>query len=222
MTSLLTPQTSKIKPLFDYLNKQKENERFIKTIEIAGTIFLISFFMFFAIKPTVFTISSLLGDIESKKILKKELRSKINNVIMAQELFSQVQENYQVVNASLPDNPEYYQAAFQVQKESEAAALIIDRITFGLNNPEEEDKSDVKSYTISIGVKGGFQSASQIVSELIKNQRIINIGSINFSTPVDDQSPTASPSASTDGNTLDTLFSAKLYYWPATTPDEKK
>jgi hypothetical protein len=74
----MTPSTnpsinifSKINPLISYLSKQRENNKFVKSIEISATFILISFFTFFAIKPTLLTISRLVGDIKAKEILVK-------------------------------------------------------------------------------------------------------------------------------------------------------
>ena len=57
---------SRLTPLFDYIKKRQENRKLRKTFELAATFILISFFLFFAIKPTALTISALIGDIKSK------------------------------------------------------------------------------------------------------------------------------------------------------------
>ena len=96
---------SRLTPLFDYIKKRQENRKLRKTFELAATFILISFFLFFAIKPTALTISALIGDIKSKELLSREMRNKITEVISAQDLFSQVQERYSLVDSCLPALP---------------------------------------------------------------------------------------------------------------------
>lgn len=224
MNTPLNSHVSRIKPLFDYLKKQRDNRRFVERLEIAATFVLVSFFLFFAIRPTVLTISTLLGDIESKKILRQELRSKINDVIQAQESFSEVQERYQVINNSLPDKPNYYQAAYQLQKTGESLGININKIAFNLSDTHGTIPANVEPYTIYLDVNGDFSSSTKLVSDLLNNQRIMEIKSINFSRVSEKDSNLASissPEAQPTSSSLKTRFSVRFYYWP-TTPNVKK
>jgi hypothetical protein len=224
MSNLLNSQISRVKPLFDFLKKQRENQKFIERMEIASTFALISFFMFFAIRPTALTISSLLGDIESKKVLKKELRSKINDVIQAQESFSEVQERYHVINNSLPDRPSYYQAAYQVQKTGELLGINIDKITFNLSDSQGSTMPDVQPYTISLDIDDDFMSSTRLISDIIGNQRATEIKLINFGQLPKENIPASESSSSAEvdpGHKLKTRFSVKFYYWPSSDYAEK-
>ena len=87
----LSIATSHLRPLVDYLRRQRNNQSFYHTIELNATVFLIIFFVVFAIRPTVTTISSLVGDINAKEIQQTQLKTKINQIIKAQDLYSQVQ-----------------------------------------------------------------------------------------------------------------------------------
>ncbi|HEX7542661.1 MAG TPA: hypothetical protein VF385_01090, partial [Patescibacteria group bacterium] len=125
---------SKISPLLSYLSKQRENKKFVRSIEISGTFILISFFTFFAIKPTLLTISKLVGDIKAKELLVKQLKSKINDVIISQDLFSQVQEKYALVESSLPTSPRFYQAASQIVGLTEKNQIYLDKINYSITD----------------------------------------------------------------------------------------
>jgi len=210
-------QTSKLRPLFDYLRKQQENKKFLKTIEISGTFLLIAFFSYFAIRPTVITISALNGDIESKKILKNELKEKINKVIEAQDLYSQVQEKYYVVNSSLPDMPKYYDASLQLVETSQKLGVVTDDLTFNLDpNAQKKALVDTKSFSVNTMFKSSFNNGLKIVSDLLNNRRIININGITFAVE-NTKNQIATPSAS--GNVV-VNFSSLFYFWPS--QNEKK
>ncbi len=212
MTDPFSAQVSKVKPLFAYLKKQRENKKFIKNTEITATFILITFFLYFAVRPTFLTISSLVGDIKSKQLMKQELKKKINNVIKAQDLYSLAQEKYQLINFSLPDRPNYYDAAFQTQSTGQEAGIQINKIAFDLAGSGTSKKLDpnLTNYSLGLTIDGRFNDAVKIVNELLKNRRLVNIESLNIGLPPEN---TASSGASTNGG-INTRFSALFYYWP--------
>lgn len=186
---------SKISPLLSYLSKQRENKKFIRSIEISGTFILISFFTFFAIKPTLLTISKLVGDIKAKEILVKQLKAKINDVIISQDLFSQVQERYALVESSLPTRPRFYQAASQVVGLSEKNQIYLNKINYSI--------TDSNYYSTSISTSSSFLSATSLLSELLQNRRLFQIDQISFSLEKDSSS-----------KIININLPLKIYYWP--------
>jgi len=212
MSLNLNPQVSRAKPLFDYIKKQQENRKFIKSIEIGATFILITFFLVFALRPTILTISSLKGDIESKKLLKEELRVKINKVIAAQELFSQVQERYQIVNSSLPDKPNFYEASSIVQQIGQKYGVAADSMAFNLEVGEVKEDPRIQAYNVSVGVNGPFTNALKFVTEILKNRRTGYISALNFVNQTELNNNSASPSVTPTG--VSTRFATIFYYWP--------
>jgi Tfp pilus assembly protein PilO len=214
MALSLNNQISRIKPLYDYLKKQRENYRFMRSLEISATFILITFFLFFAIRPTVIIISTLWGDIQSKQLLRSQLKTKINNVILAQDLFSQVQEKYQIVNTSLPDRPSFYETAQQLQQTGNNSALNINSFDYNLQTGEKDLLSpNLKTYQISIDVNGSFASATKLITELLANRRLINISSISIgpSGLANPDVPVTVPAGS-----ISTSFVSGYYYWSPT------
>jgi len=190
-----TKLSSQANPLFTYLQKQRENQKFIKLLEIGGTFFLISFFTFFAIKPTFLTISSLLGDIKSKELLTKELKTKINDVILAQDMFSQVQEKYSLIDSSLPINPRFYQANSQVVGLSKNNQIIIDKISYLVH--------DQNYFSTSISTSSSFPLAVSLISSILQNRRLTGIDNFTISLDKDNQ-----------GQKIIIDLPLKIYYWP--------
>jgi Tfp pilus assembly protein PilO len=214
MSLSLSNQVSRIKPLYNYLKKQQENYRFVRTVEISATFVLISFFMFFAIRPTVLTISSLWGDIQSKQLLKKKLETKIDNIVKAQDLFSQVQERYQIVNNSLPDRPQYSSAASQIQQTGNSSGLSINSFDYDLQSTDKDSTTpNVKSYQVNLNINGSFSSATKLISDLLQNRRLINIGAISVGLSVPATSGT--PISASPGS-ISTSFVSSYYYWSPT------
>jgi len=187
--------SSRINPLFVYLQKQKENQKAVKLVEIGATFFLISFFIFFAIKPTFLTISSLLGDIQSKELLNKQLRVKINDVIIAQDLFSQVQEKYSLVESSLPNNPGFYQATSQILGSSQNRQIFLNKIDYLVQDPNY--------FSTNISTSSSFLPSISLISDILQNRRLIDLNGFSFSLSKDIQ-----------GQKIDINLPLKVYYWP--------
>jgi len=198
----MTPSTnpsinifSKINPLISYLSKQRENNKFVKSIEISATFILISFFTFFAIKPTLLTISRLVGDIKAKEILVKQLKAKINDVIISQDLFSQVQEKYALIESSLPTSPRFYQSATQIVGLTEKNQIYLNKISYS--------PADSNYYSTNISTSSSYLSASSLLSELLQNRRLFQIDQVSFSLEKDNAN-----------KMININLPLKIYYWP--------
>jgi len=187
--------SSRINPLFVYLQKQRENQKTVKIFEISGTFLLISFFIIFALKPTFLTISTLLGDIKSKELLNKELKTKINDIIVAQDLFSQVQEKYSLIESSLPNNPRFYQANSQILALSQNHQVLLDKINYQV--------SDSNYFSTSISTSSSYLSATSLISDILQNRRLMKLDQFTFSVEKNDSS-----------QKININIPIKVYYWP--------
>lgn len=190
----ITTLSSKMSPLFAYLQKKRENQKLVRLVEIGSTFFLISFFILFAIKPTFLTISALIGDIKAKEILSKELKSKINDIIVAQDLFSQVQERYSLVESSLPLNLRLYQANAQILGSTTKYQLTPDKINYSF-------AKDQNYYSVNINTNSNFASALSMVSDLLKNRRLIDIDKLTFAINEDEEGK------------INLTMPLRIYYW---------
>lgn len=173
--------TSQVKPLIKYLKKKQENDRFLKSVEIIATLLLIIFFSVFAILPTAKTISALLGEIESKKVLVKSMRSKINQVVMAQDSFSKIQAKYLLVESSLPTSQRFFNAATQLQLAGAYAQIPISDVSFGLDNNQIVTADQSNHFMADLALTGNFLSMIDLVKNIEDNRRLNQISSVRFS-----------------------------------------
>lgn len=197
---------SQAKPLLEYLKKRQEDQKFLKSIEIAFTFTAISFFLIFAIKPTATTISALVGDIKSKQILVKEMHSKINNIVIAQDNFSKVQEKYRVVESSLPDSQRYYYSANQLRLSAQLSQINLDKLSFNI-----EDKPinpNLKYYSVSISQNSDFTSTVDFITKLQDSRRLLDLHPINLAVKIS-KDKESTPSASS----INFSLNSRLYYW---------
>jgi Tfp pilus assembly protein PilO len=206
--SLVNSLYSSTKPLFEYLKKQKENQKFVRKVEIASTFSLITFFLVFAIRPTFLTISSLLGEIKAKETSTKLMKAKINNLIQAQDNFAQVQERYQIINSALPDKNSFSTLYDQLQSSSRQSAFSLDSLNFSLKQKEAIPSFDAaKKYQVTLTSPTSFNYFVNFIDVISQNRRLIDISNLSFTSK-----NTTSKTASQSSEMLST-FSADVYYW---------
>ena len=99
-----------------------------------------------------------MGDIQSKELLTKQLRTKISDVIIAQDLFSQVQEKYSLVESSLPNNPGFYQATSQILGSSQNHQIFLNKIDYLVQDPNYFSTNISTSSSFLSGVCVGLTS----------------------------------------------------------------
>ncbi len=209
-----------LQPLYQYLRQQAENKKSYKYLEIGATFFLIAIFLFTAITPTATAISKLVGEIKSKQILEKKLKSKINSVILAQDNYSLMQENsrYQILESSFPARPRYYQSALSFSASSLNSNTNLNQLSFNLNSTDSPNNTtDIskQSFGINISAQGDYQSFLEMINMIINTRRLTDIESIQLN-----QIDTKEKS-SLNSDFINLNLSTSLYYLPTVSNEQK-
>ncbi len=173
--------------LFAYLEKKRNSKKFVKSVETSASFVLITFFLIFAIRPTAYTISSLLGEIKAKEILSQQkLKPKIQNVIQAQQNFALIQRDYHLIDASLPDSPSYSHLATQLLGAGYQSQIPFSKIDFNFNQTENQKLASSLSpnlnfYQVSLNQPTRFSSALELLNQIFSNRRLLEIEKISLS-----------------------------------------
>lgn len=176
---------SQLQPLYRYVRLQTENKKFMKYLEIGATFALIAVFLFFAIQPTASAISKLLGEINSKELLIKQSKMKINSILAAQSAYSEAQEKYYTIESSLPDNPKFYQAAVNFYSIADTSSVNIKSLNFILEddspNKSKKNTGD-KPNTFSLHLSGvaSYSQSLDLIKKLIESRRLIDLTNIQI------------------------------------------
>lgn len=212
MTPIKTQNPVKTEALFRYLEKQKENKQFIRSIELASTLLLISFFALVAVYPTFTIISGLMGDIKAKQLMSTQMSRKIASILEAQDTFAQIQDTYKIIDSCFPSTPSFAHTADQLILSGNNNTTI-DRLGFEVEKEkvtskitkEKVDNSNGSSYEVSTTIKSEYYPAITYLQKLQNNRRIFDINSFSISVPKK-QSAIASSSASQLNISLNTSF----------------
>lgn len=209
-----------LQPLYKHLRQQAENKKSYKYLEIGATFSLIAIFLFTAIAPTATAISKLVGEIKSKQILEKKLKSKINSIILAQENYSLMQENsrYQILESSFPSRPRYYESALAFSSSSQNSNTTLKQLSFDTqkNDSSKQASSESKQlFGINASAQGDYPSSLKMINSIANSRRLTDIESIQFS-QIDKKEQSSSSSAFINVN-----LSSSLFYLP-TIPNEQE
>lgn len=159
----------------------------VKTsIELVATLLTISFFVIFAIRPTVNTIGQLIAEINTQRQIQVKLDQKIQALQKAQNLWRENQSQISLLlDQALPKNPA--PEKFIRQAEALAAqtgvniqALSVDEaLLFG---QQRESQTEIQNFTATLTVEGGYPALTQFLNGMENLRRINNITSLEIGT----------------------------------------
>jgi len=175
------------------------------------TLFTVSFFALFAIRPTANTIVELLRKIDDGKYTNKKLAEKITALSAAQNTYFELIDDVGVVDDALPNEAAIDSYVKQLENMILASRLKIlttriDR--FRLNDKRGgDDKTLVTEFIpaegvrVGIAAEGSFEEVSDLLEKIHLIRRITTIEAINIS------------STSEEENKLMVSIQAKTYYF---------
>lgn len=207
-----------LQPLYKHLRQQAENKKSYKYLEIGATFSLIAIFLFTAIAPTASAISKLIGEIKSKQVLEKKLKSKINSIILAQDNYSLMQEKsrYQILESSFPSRPRYYESAMAFSSSSQNSNTTLKQLSFDTQKYDSSNQTPGESkqlFGVNASIQGDYPSSLKMINSIVNSRRLTDLESIQFS-QIDKKEQSSSSSAFININ-----LSSSLFYLP-TIPNE--
>lgn len=171
--------------------------------ELVLSILTVTFFLYFAIKPTLITIAGLLKTIKDQKLVAEKLEDKVNALNLAQKQFLVVEPDLYLVDQALPKNPSLSTLAKELEALARRAQVTIETIQFNQTTlrgePPAEGQTTVK-FSLTAGgnyldLKGFLQSVSSL-------RRIILVQSFSFK------------AGKLEGEALNLSINADAYYEP--------
>jgi Tfp pilus assembly protein PilO len=172
------------------------------------TIFTITFFAIFAIRPTLATIVELNKRIDDQKIVVEKLEKKATALATAQSEYLLIEEKIPLIDAAIPKT--YSLDTLLTQIEGIAASLNapidsiqVDEISFPEELVDEKKVGKVVDLPLNITISSTFMDIKEFMVMLSKIKRLVSIESISFSSETVDE-----------GNLLKMNLSVKAYHLP--------
>ncbi len=152
------------------------------------SLITISFFGFFAIRPTLITISGLIKEIKDKKAVVDQMDQKIESLTQAQINYSQIKDDLDLVNQSLPLDPDLSILVKQLEALARLSSVKIESIRFEKINLQGEKSNEAQTVNFDLATSGNYQSLKNFLNSLDNLRRIIGIDSFAFKASNEEES----------------------------------
>ena len=153
------------------------------------SILTISFFIVFAIRPTIKTIISLNRQTIDGRVTDQKLQDKINALSLAQSEYSQFTNEMPIILGSLPENSSVAPFLRLFEGASQASGTTINSFQLTtvnlLDPPSSKKELTLRETGFTVVVTGTYNNLLSFLEILRKLQRIIIIDSIGIGTSRD-------------------------------------
>lgn len=145
------------------------------------SLFTVSFFGMFAVRPTLRTIVELNRQITDSKTVSENLQKKIDTIVVAQEEYQLVKPFIEAVNQALPDEPNLTSLLTQLNglisnTDATISALQIQPVTYFATN----SSSQPTLINFSLALTGTYAQLYATLDKILTMRRTFTAESIEF------------------------------------------
>lgn len=171
-------------PTLPYLNQERSQKFF----GVVLTLVALSFFGFFAINPTISTISKLQKEVSDSRFAYSQLESKIKNLSELRKQYSNLQNDLPDIISAIPTTPDVHLLFAQIQtiaRQSDVAVKRLQNFEVEVLRNSKPSEKQYYSYSFSIAGNGTFANISNFVSTIASMQRVIDIDLLSIASQND-------------------------------------
>lgn len=175
------------------------------SISLVLSLLTISFFGFFAIKPTLTTIARLIKEVKEQKVVDQSLQRKINDLTKAQTTYQAVEPNIYLVERALPKDSQIIRFTQELNFLAFKHTLLITAFNFNefnLFGGEAIEKTEPIAIEFNITLAGQYPNLRDFLADFDNLDRLIKIDSVSFTTESDIQ------------GALESEISGKVFHFP--------
>lgn len=175
------------KELTTTLNKFYQQPVAKVSLELFLSVVTVIFFIIFAIRPTLVTMSDLVKEIEDKRELDQEMTQKIAALSTVQITYSSLQDRLSVLDEAIPLTPDFINSIKIIEKVASDRNLVITNIS----TPEvpKEIEGDVKfmelertAFPLTLSLEGNYSDIRAFVEDLLSTRRTFITDTVTFAT----------------------------------------
>ena len=155
------------------------------------SLFTIAFFGFFAIRPTLATITALRREIEDDRGINEQFDQKIEALIKAQESYQTIQPQLPLILASIPEESHFTLLIQQIETLTTAYGATLSALHFqplplaassraATDSAVAKQLSKAEPFSFSISLEGTYSQLRKFIEELITLNRLIIIKQIDM------------------------------------------
>jgi len=163
--------------------------RFRSFTWLSVTVFVVSFFLVVAIRPTLITIAKLQREIQDKEAAAIKLQEKVVGLIKAQSVFVNYLDDIEKLDRSLPNRVDYAVVAgvfedLAVENGTDIASLSFNNLGNDRQIKNQFGTISLASIPFNLNVTGNYVNLKNFLINLENSYRIPIIDRTNFSATI--------------------------------------
>lgn len=177
------------------------NKTAVKTYTTIILSFLtMSFFGYFAIKPTLSTIASLNKQIDDARFVDQKLQEKVNALTLAQKEYQKIKPDLSLIESALPKDsafPEFIKSLEKMATESGLQIINLNFQSIDLSSPAQATQSNnLIPINFSLTTHGDYPQIDNFLNKIAGLARLVIIDKIGFN----------------QKESLEVVFNGKIFY----------
>ncbi len=159
------------------LRASQNRQRVVAYLYIIFSLFALSFFGLFAIRPTLTTISDLNKKLDEEKLTLKQLQEKNAALKSLSAQYIDIEPDLGLVDNAIPQSPQIAQLVRQIEVLTKQFNLTVKKIDTGLMElyPARNATSSIYSFSFSVSVSGNEKDVNAFIGEVINMGRMVGI-----------------------------------------------
>lgn len=179
---------------------ESDRQKIIAYFYITISLFTLSFFGLFAIRPTIITIVRLDKQLKDNKEVLAKIKQKQSDLALLTQQYDTLQNDIPLITKAIPQTPNIPYLTRQIETVALKSNVNLTTLIFGTIDIGESKKSDLLSFSISISAEGDERDINIFIRELASMDRLL--GFERFTT------------GKTRKNTFGGVISMKGYFLP--------
>lgn len=168
------------------------------------SLLTVSFFSFFAIKPSVETIGELMKKIKDERTATERLEQKINALSIAQKEYNLIRPELATIYGVLPKKSDFSKLAKQIEYLSQKNNSTLLNLRINKASLFGEDNQELIPLKLDITIDGGYKNLKNLLVDLENLNRVVTMENVTISKKRTDEVEIG----------LSLKLSAQAYYLP--------
>ena len=150
---------------------------------IIMSVVAVIFFLVFAIRPTVLTISNLVSEIKTQRKVAQQLQNKINSLSLAQSNYQQIKPKLPLINETLPNSTDFPKLIRQIEALGRKNNVVVKSIQFdnvsligegeAVEGLTQTKTKDVQAFDFNFTAAGQYHELKSFLEDLNSLQRLV-------------------------------------------------
>ncbi|PIU33063.1 hypothetical protein COY29_02025 [Candidatus Woesebacteria bacterium CG_4_10_14_0_2_um_filter_39_14] len=169
---------------FTDLSKFYQKKKARVYVEIILSLLAVTFFIAFAIRPTLKTIAQLIRKTKDQKNVSTELEKKINNLSEAQRNYLTIEPELALIEEALPQKAEVILLTKEIETLAHRSGIAIVNLRFSEVNLTENQtgKQEKQEVKFSFNALGDYLNLKNFLRDLMSLRRIVLVKAFSFQT----------------------------------------